>query len=104
MQFTGILDSNGTEIYEGDIVKFSVKGGFVGVGEVKTFPEFGITGIAANFKFGYNKADSSMPVGSSGSSTPYKPYTWKSYKTIKVIGNYRDWETDRKSTRLNSSH
>ena len=22
----------------------------------------------------------------------------------KVIGQYRDWETDRKSTRLNSSH
>ena len=24
--------------------------------------------------------------------------------TIKQLGAYRDWETDRKSTRLNSSH
>ena len=26
-----------------------------------------------------------------------------SYITV-VLGKYRDWETDRKSTRLNSSH
>ena len=25
-------------------------------------------------------------------------------KTLPIIANYRDWETDRKSTRLNSSH
>ena len=42
-------------------------------------------------------------------------YKWKSYETkLKEIEkqiddyiyerNYRDWETDRKSTRLNSSH
>ena len=24
--------------------------------------------------------------------------------TERVVGGYRDWETDRKSTRLNSSH
>ena len=29
--------------------------------------------------------------------------TWKEVKSIEELG-YRDWETDRKSTRLNSSH
>ena len=28
----------------------------------------------------------------------------KEVMVIRVMGGYRDWETDRKSTRLNSSH
>ena len=28
----------------------------------------------------------------------------KDYRGFEVVGDYRDWETDRKSTRLNSSH
>ena len=31
-------------------------------------------------------------------------YGVKQFLNDKVAGNYRDWETDRKSTRLNSSH
>ena len=36
----------------------------------------------------------------------YKPKkeTVKLYKALKTHATYRDWETDRKSTRLNSSH
>ena len=29
---------------------------------------------------------------------------WKTEFAIKRLEKYRDWETDRKSTRLNSSH
>ena len=31
-------------------------------------------------------------------------FNWESINNYLDNGNYRDWETDRKSTRLNSSH
>ena len=34
-----------------------------------------------------------------------KPFSWVLFWDIPIaLGEYRDWETDRKSTRLNSSH
>ena len=33
-----------------------------------------------------------------------KKFNQESNNTNKSMGKYRDWETDRKSTRLNSSH
>ena len=37
---------------------------------------------------------------------PGKEYewTWETWDTVLKHEGYRDWETDRKSTRLNSSH
>lgn len=87
---TGLLDSGGVEIFDGDIVRFRTKGGFSvrGVAAVRYFGfpynMLALTGGAARYKF---PSDEGKPLGSSGSSTPYKPYTWNTYKELSVIGN-----------------
>lgn len=67
-----------TRIFEGDILEAKLMGsGKTVVGPVMFDPAYGCYGIGKNGKL----------VGSSGSSTRYKPYTWNSYSKIRLIGN-----------------
>lgn len=87
MEFVGIKDKSGTEVYEGDWLRVAIKGGWVTEGEVRRFIEYGLIGVARNRKWKYLSANRDEPLGSSGSSTAFKPYLWNSYRTIEVIGN-----------------
>lgn len=80
-QYVGKKDDDGIEIYTGDLVDCKSKGYGRGEAEVMFFPEYGCFGL---YQEGSNKL---RPMGSSGSSTPYRPYSWKSFKSIKIIGN-----------------
>lgn len=61
------------EIYEGDYLTAIPQGRRNTItGQVQFSIEYGVYGIM----------DKGKLAGSSGSSTTYKPYTWKSYKLI----------------------
>lgn len=74
MYSTDFITKEGIEVYEDDIV---VNGSLKGV--IKYFKEYG--------QFGILNKNSTKPVGHGGSSTRYSPYNFKSYRSLKVIGN-----------------
>jgi hypothetical protein len=81
-QWTGWHDANNVDLYVNDVCK--------GLGIVRFWPEYGLFGFE---HVGYGRAhDPSKPLGSTGSSTSYRPYTWKSYRPgkIQIIGNIHD--------------
>ena len=47
---------------------------------------------------------SGAPDGATHLSNDTRHYVNADFKPINIMTAYRDWETDRKSTRLNSSH
>lgn len=80
MERLGKYDKDLNEIEVGDVLKVKVCGKkrFY-YGTVKFFPEYGIYAVAEKV------GDVERPLGSSGSSTNYKPYNWKSYSLIEII-------------------
>ena len=58
---------------------------------------FELTQFLKNHNFTYSIVEEKI--------TDFKKQILAKYKTLQIdSNNYRDWETDRKSTRLNSSH
>lgn len=70
----GIEDIDGKPLHCGDRVT-------VGKSDreavIKFFPEYGCFGL---YEEGHYQSKEGKPLGSSGSSTRYRPYNWKSWK------------------------
>ncbi len=75
MQYTGLEDKHGKEIYEGDIVKHRY-----GVYLISYFEQYGLFGLDDG---------KAQPVGRSGSSTNYEPYMMNEWhrKSMHIMGN-----------------
>lgn len=85
-QYIEYDDDFDNQIFEGDIIKATTRKGYTIISFIKFFPKYGMYGLSEVPHY-YNDKYGDRPLGSSGSSTPYKPYIWNSYRSVEIIGN-----------------
>ena len=79
--------------------------------QTKAFPKDEVFGLTSQIKRASNSISLNIAEGSVKSTKTFINHLYHAYgSSAEVLSssilakNYRDWETDRKSTRLNSSH